>query len=564
MLLKKALDKEFWKQVRQDTRYLSFIEKAVAMYEENRYEEIPCLPFYSRIRFYAPDDGDRSEFETPYFRRRKYLSSVALLALLYPEELGYIHELQEIIWAICEEYTWVLPAHCNGTLEKDLNHIDLFCAETGFTLTEICYLLSERMDERVRLRAECEVRNRVIRNYEQGVFHWEESSSNWAAVCAGNVGGVLMYLEPELFRKYLPRLLATMDCFLSGFAEDGTCMEGFNYWKYGFGSFVHFADLLYQFTDGAMDVLQGEKILRISNYMYRSFLADGSSVSFADGTADGKANLGLQYFLHRKFPREVQLLPNRFMSLAPLTVTWREDIRSFLDFDPDICLPEELPLATFVLEDAGQVIHRGERYSLAVKAGHNQEPHNHNDVGNFILATQHGQIFCDYGSGKYTRQYFSPERYKYLVTSSLGHNVPIVGGQPQKAGLSYSGTLAHAGNTITIQMAEAYGIPGCRRITRELIYEEKRVVLQDSFDCDLPITERFVTMIEPEIYAEHIKIADCILKFDPEKIMASVHKEQVEPHGRAHATRKETDTLYCMDLILQPGVTAVQLECTFL
>ena len=562
MLLQKALDKNFWKMVRNDPAYKDIIQYVVDMYNDNKYDEIPTLPFYSRARFYAPDDGDRSEFETPYFRRRRYLASTAMLTLLYPEESRYLHELQEIIWAICDEYSWVLPAHCDGTLESDLNHIDLFSAETGFTLAEICHLLSDRLDKRVRLRAEYEIRNRVIRVYDEKDFFWDTVASNWAAVCAGHVGGILMYMEPELLQKHLPRLLKTMDCFLSSFAADGTCMEGFSYWKYGYGSFVHFADLLYQFTDGETDILQGEKILRISDYMQRSFLISGSTISFADGTTAGKANLPLQHFLHKKFPDRVHLLPKDLMTSTAINVPWRELLRNFLHYDPTVSLPKELENATYVLPDAQQVIHRGKHYSLAVKAGHNQEPHNHNDVGNFIFATEQGQILCDYGAGRYTRQYFGPERYQHFVTSSFGHNVPIVGGHPQKDGEQYAGTLTHEGNRITMQMAGAYDLPGCRRITREITYTEKAVTLQDSFDTTLPITERFVTMIQPLIFSDRIQIADTTMAFDPALATVSCHQEEVEPHGKAFTATKQTDTLYCIDFALQPGVTSISFEIT--
>ena len=562
MLLQKALDKDFWKSVRNDPAYEELIEYALSMYQANKYDEIPTLPFYSRARFYAPDDGDRSEFETPYFRRRRYLASAAMLALLYPEESHYLHELQEIIWAICDEYSWVLPAHCDGTLSKDLNHIDLFSAETGFTRAEICYLLSDRLDERVRLRAEYEIRNRVIRVYNEKTFFWDTVASNWAAVCAGHVGGILMYLEPELLQKHLPRLLKTMDCFLSSFAADGTCMEGFSYWKYGYGSFVHFADLLYQFTDGETDILQGENILLISDYMQRSFLADGSSVSFADGIPNGKANLPLQHFLHKKFPDRVHLLPKELMTPTAINVPWRELLRNFLHYDPTLPHPEKLEKATFILPDAKQVIHRGDHYSLAVKAGHNEEPHNHNDVGSFIFATQQGQIFFDYGAGRYCRQYFSEDRYKFLVTSSFGHSVPIIDGQGQKAGEQYAGTLTCEENRITIQMADAYDIPGCRRITREITYAEKAVTLADSFDSDLPITERFISKFEPQIFSDRIQIADAVMTFDPAAVSVAVHTENVEAHGKAHAANYPTNLLYCIDFALQPGVTSVQFEIT--
>ena len=195
MLMKTAKDPAFWQKVRSDSAYQEIRSQIEKNYRDSRWEEIPVLKYRPRMRFYG--DGDRHEFESPYFRRRSYLASAALLALIYPEEETYLEDLQECIWAVCCEYSWCLPAHCDGTLEDDLHRIDLFSAETGFTLAEICYVLEDRLDPLVLQRARTEVRSRVIDNFVERRFYWEDNKANWAAVCAGNVGGAMMYLTPE-------------------------------------------------------------------------------------------------------------------------------------------------------------------------------------------------------------------------------------------------------------------------------------------------------------------------------------------------------------------------------
>ena len=68
MLMAKARDKQFWKRVRTNSGYEEILGQIRTLYETSRQEEIPSLKYSSRMRFYA--DGDRGEFETPYFRRR--------------------------------------------------------------------------------------------------------------------------------------------------------------------------------------------------------------------------------------------------------------------------------------------------------------------------------------------------------------------------------------------------------------------------------------------------------------------------------------------------------------
>ena len=61
---------------------------------------------------------------------------------------------------------------------------------------------------------------------------------------------------------------------------------------------------------------------------------------------------------------------------------------------------------------------------LAAKGGHNQEMHNQNDVGNFVVHVNGETLIPDVGRGRYTRAYFGPQRYSFFVNSSRGHSVP--------------------------------------------------------------------------------------------------------------------------------------------
>jgi len=112
----------------------------------------------------------------------------------------------------------------------------------------------------------------------------------------------------------------------------------------------------------------------------------------------------------------------------------------------DLCLAEgptafEPPEQSY-LPDLMFLLTRGEgdgdeRLSLAVKGGHNNEHHNHNDVGNFIIHRRGESLICDLGAGKYVKEFFSPRRYEFLTTRSAGHNVPLINGFEQPASAQY-------------------------------------------------------------------------------------------------------------------------------
>jgi hypothetical protein len=73
-------------------------------------------------------------------------------------------------------------------------------------------------------------------------------------------------------------------------------------------------------------------------------------------------------------------------------------------------------------------------WAAAMKAGHNDEAHNHNDLGTFVIATRQGTPVADVGQEVYTARTFGPKRYDSRVLGSYGHSVPLIDGKPQSPG----------------------------------------------------------------------------------------------------------------------------------
>ena len=558
-IIARLRDVAFWKKVHSSPEYGPILEEIRSGYRQTRYEDgIPVLKFSSRTRF--DRDGDRDEFGSPYFRRRRCLSYTALLCLIEPENPVLTVELQDLIWAICEESCWVLPAHLKFAENGDNAYIDLFAAETGFALAEISAALGDRLDEKVRLRVRELVKARILDSFAKFPMNWEVTDNNWAAVCAGNVGGALMYLYPEEFPALLPRLLDAMKSFLSGYSDEGICYEGLSYWNYGFGNYAWFAELLDRFTDGSadgrVDLFGDPKAEACVGFGQRAFLKGGTVVSFSDTSRSGSVDLALQNFLARRYPGTVRKLPASVARPWGGNTPWMNMLRNLLFFEPPAPdAPEEEPVS-FFLPAAGQAIVNRRRYSLAVKAGNNDECEGHNDVGTFILSTDKGQIFCDLGSGTYTRDYFDERvRYGVFCVGSQGHSVPIVNGAYQKHGKEYGGTIRQAGQTgqnrdrLELELSGAYGIPGFSRLNRTFSPEEDRIVLTDSFEPDYEsITERFITLIEPAADGNRVIVGDAVLEYDPERARIDIHAEE-DTGG--------VGTVWCVDFVLKPGLDRV-------
>ncbi len=99
--------------------------------------------------------------------------------------------------------------------------------------------------------------------------------------------------------------------------------------------------------------------------------------------------------------------------------------------------------------------------TLAAKAGHNGEHHNHNDVGEVVVALNGVPVVVDAGRPTYTAQTFGPDRYSIWTMQSTWHNVPEVRGAAQAAGAAHGArdvavVVDDAGASLRADIAAAY------------------------------------------------------------------------------------------------------------
>jgi hypothetical protein len=129
---------------------------------------------------------------------------------------------------------------------------------------------------------------------------------------------------------------------------------------------------------------------------------------------------------------------------------------------------------------------QGSPVVLAIKAGHNDENHNQNDVGSFILHVDGESLLTDPGRGLYTRQYFGPERYENIFANSYGHSVPRIGGQKQKEGREFCGQITSVDmdepvKRVELELARAYPVADLASARRQITLQSGTVWLQDAF-----------------------------------------------------------------------------------
>ena len=429
--------------------------------EQASREPFPPLTFQLFRQFGT--SGDRQAYEQVYFDRRGRLAAVAMLALdsNVPDML---HALEEMLWAVCNEYTWCLPAHLGtGEAEQVEGNIDLFAAETVHMLAEIVAIHRHHLDplvvERISIEAERRIFTPLYR--EKRAYHWQTADHNWSAVCGGCCGMAAMLLLEDrvMLLESARQTLGCMQAFLNGYGEDGGCAEGIGYWVYGFGYFVYYAEMLLDYSRGELNLLTGSKIAAIAAFPLRIHLSDGTFINYSDSSEREEIPSGLLSRLAARFGMYVDL-PLHIPQLTDDPCRrWAHLLRNVMWSDPAVY--ERVHEKTVVQANGGVIFRQLEwmvakgvlhvpnplreagslpsdkdwiQAACSFKGGHNDEPHNHNDLGQVIIHCGGENILCDPGAGLYTQAYFAPGRERLFHISSAGHNVPLIQGYEQSSG----------------------------------------------------------------------------------------------------------------------------------
>jgi hypothetical protein len=446
--------------------------------------------------------GERLSFERPYFERRRRLGRAALGLLLgnpgsQPAlRASVVRKLQEIM----SESSWALPA-CVGhsPTGKDPDIIDLFAAECANTLAELVFVLGSVIPEKLKSAILARLRNGIFQNFLHRHYFWMDVSNNWNAVCHQGIVGAALTIEKdhELVARILQKAVSRLGHFLEGFGEDGSTSEGPGYWVYGFGWFSELNAQLERRTQGRLSLFEGlDKIRRIARFAPLMTFSGGHLVNFSDGHRTGRLNPALLAYLGQRLgdpllAQQANALYQHYadtglnledmrsdffrLSRLALRAPDLESLREDADFTPRDVYFENYGAIVSCRRDS-----RGNVWEFAAKAGHNDEHHNHNDCGSFILNINSEPLFVEIGAPEYTKSFFSlPERYEHIAARSLGHSVPFVNGFEQAAGRQFKASVIesafhHQGVSFKIDLTECYPTEaGCRKVLRTFLMDRQ-------------------------------------------------------------------------------------------
>ena len=495
--------------------------------------------------------GNRMGFEVPYHQRRQAVSAL-FLAECFDNQSRFVPALIEGLQLICDEPTWVVPAHYDDltpsgaapafTTRPQDHVIDLFAAETGNLLAWVAYVCESRFSScnpDVLQRLHQELQQRIMTPYLMHTDFWwmgygEAPIGNWTPWCTSNCIGTSLLVEPDPTRCYqtVEKACFSLDQFINTYAEDGGCNEGPMYWNFAGACLFDSLEMLNEASHRAFDVFQHPIIKNIGTYIYKVHIHGLSFVNFADCPPKIPLDAALIYQYGKRIgdPHLQTLgihLHGLLDQLDPEKNVRMKIYRFLMDLtdpppDRSISPPLRLPRDTYLNNIQVMVSRECERpgtgFVMGVKGGHNQEEHNHNDVGNVIVYLDGQPVIIDAGMLQYTKQSFSTQRYDLWAMQSAYHNVPLINGTMQQNGLNFRAQHAHRylsdkhAVTFSADIASAYPAEaGITTWERQCTFHRDPVAIhiQDAFCFDPEENRyelRYLTCQEPQINATGIHI----------------------------------------------------------
>lgn len=461
-------------------------------------------PLSARLYHQFRDTGVREGYEDAQRARRNRLYRLTLAEWI--ENRGrFVSAIEELAWARLEETNWAWPAHARDLDAPDRPTLDLAAAMTALDLAEMDYLLGDKLAPNLRMRLRAEVERRTITPFlDRDDLWWlhttpQKQVNNWTAVCVAGVVGAALYLEVDMGRlaRIVTRGLHSLADYLETFDREGGSSEGPDYWTYGFGNYVVLAHLLHERSGGAIDLMAGTFVRDIAQFPLRTMLGPGVWASFSDSDHNLVFHPGLLTHLAGRLDLPDLLglgMDNDFGVTVFNQFVW--PLRQYAWPLPTGTAPAR-PGPHDWYDEMAWMISRLDpddpaSLRLAAKGGHNDEMHNQNDVGSFMVVSGGKVVLTDPGRGRYSKAYFGPERYQNLMASSRGHSVPVVNGHEQAEGASHRASVldhVHGADEdrLSLDMASAYPAEaGIAVLVRTLRFDRRsvagRVSLEDAFE----------------------------------------------------------------------------------
>jgi len=502
-------DRNFWDNIASTPLGKEYLKKSLS-----ELEKAPEVPITDEIYRRANKEGNRGIYKPRYYRTIERLENF-MLAECMENQGRYLKQIEVYLDAIMDMKSWLHPNHddrSNSVLEGRRMAIDLGSRRFGTDLALAEVLLGDKLPASMREEMSEKLRHRIIDCYLEGCsgkqrphLSWFRGTSNWNSVCSSGALFVSIAACDSADERTaaVGCALNSMKAYLSGFADDGYCSEGAGYWNYGFGHYLYLAQMVYDYTDGRINLFKAHNPTQLQNvgtFPQRYEIQNGTCAPFADGSSRVSNRGGFASFMSAKHYGARKPTSLRGGSLF---VSDEATYQLIAWSDPEAFTPDkagdaedwELPYTTY-FDDAGMVISRGKQkvpFSIAIKAGHNSENHNHSDVGTYTIVLDRDFVTGDIGAPSYTAGAFSDDN---PARSSWGHPVPRIDNTLQSNGRKYAGTITETQFTktkdrVVMDIKAAYEIPTLKTLIRTMENDRSgtgAITIEDQFSTAKPVT----------------------------------------------------------------------------
>ena len=498
--------------------------------------------------------------------RRDFLWD-AVLAECFEGKGEYIDKIIDILWAICEETTWIPPAHINhmhnhmytGIMKNALpdvtehNFIDIYSAICGGVLGWTYYCLKDRLDEESPLlakRIEVELYKKIIIPFmTHDDLTWfgfyGHKINNWNTwILSSIIPACLTVIKDEEYRiEFMARALEKFDIYVNYCAPDGASDEGPGYWTVGGAECLDLFEIIEDATDGKIQLLSTPFARNLGEYIAHANMTGDLYANFADSEMKQSPGYFTYYYAGKtgsEYLKEFALSRSNVSNRPTINiVSMYRSLKLLFEYDD---IHQEKP-TTFVHKDVWlpdsqhlYVRSNDERVSLAAKGGYNNESHNHNDLGSFIYCLDGAPAIYDLGGLEYTAKAFSPFRYDFWIVQSTAHNCARIGKFQEHNGDMYKALevehkLDDKRVLLKLELKKAYEEEaGIRSYVRTFDFDKETgklvitddISLENAADADV----HFLTRNDVEVHEGSVDI-----------IMADGHRVKIACEGEISLER---------------------------
>ncbi|MDR0870257.1 MAG: hypothetical protein LBN39_05630 [Planctomycetaceae bacterium] len=535
-------ERKHWDEIGTSKPFSGLIAEAEKLQKESVAE--PDQEEY--MRFYTAGgktfDDVNHVYEEKFYTRRDRLYKLVLAECI--ENKGrFLSGIEKIIGVICSEVCWTHPLKDDGAAiyQGKSKRINEDVAQTAWDLATAHYWLERKLPDNTRTLINETVKARVFNVFEAAVVTDRYENISWAndagyenVTCHAAIVGAALALTDSAERRaqYIAAAELNVETFLQSFTRDGYFTDGALAWNEGYGSFIQLAEMLYQATNGRIDMFKRPNIAEAALYGPRMEIVPGVYEMFGDHWRGDNPALFPTAFMSRRSSMGLTAIENSApyfgigpghlymvgICCFPNTASEKRGLAIKQQLPPLQTLRSEFPLNGVMVLRTGKSDKK--QIGVQLKGGNNDERSNHSDVGTYIVALGSGTPLCDIGA-RFNRQgLVIKDLYESNLVNSFGHPVPKVDDKLQKNG---KGTVCpllfreYTGDcdTLKFDLQYVYEWEDPKRIrefTRTFVYDRTGKNAGTAGTANLTVIDRFRVRTA-------MKYENCLITFGPYLIL---------------------------------------------